>query len=341
MPHREPDGGTAAAPPGRNWNKGKGRFGNRGPELSPGRAMNRLGIYEQEALVNRGMTQAELEVVKLSNKVSDEDKDFVMLDKNDPGDGSVIHIGVPWMSFDEQVQSVLDSGEQAAEKVTLNVEDALSYAAAFNNALSQEEIDEILSAYEAGGGKKRFAVSTEKVEGAAKRYDNRLGWVNGKDEQYEGMCAAYAGGILREGGFELNDYSLQSVDCLYKELSGGEYKNPKRKKHFVFDPHPGVKGKIVLDDKGPLAQQDTLTVEQQYEKLLATGVVSAGDVIFVTHDRKGKDISHVMIVNGTDESEIRYCGETTARYDHPLSAYIEGERKNNRKPHIEIFLLHK
>ena len=146
---------------------------------------------------------------------------------------------------------------------------------------------------------------------------------------------------MRAGGFELNDYSLQSVDCLYKEMVGGTYSNKKRNKYFVFEPHPGMKGRIIMTDDGPLSRSGALTVEEQYEKLLAMGLVEEGDLIFVTHDRQGKDISHVMMVSSADESEIKYCGETTARYDEPLSTYMKDARQNKRKPRIEIILLHK
>lgn len=284
------------------------------------------------------------------NPVSDEDKDFVMLKKNDPGDGSAIHIGLPWMSFDEQVQTILDAGDKNPPDSTLNFRNGIAYAIAFNNGgkLTEDELKSFLNQYQESDGV-HFDVQFETVpdkngDYVIKRYDGSAGKNEPEDDKYSGRCAAYAGGALRAAGMKLDDNSLVKVDQLYAELTGGSYGKKQ------FEKHPQVRGTLIICEGGPLSENGTLSVEEQYAKIVEMGIVKPGDVAFMateTYSKKAeKDLSHVVIFNRAAEDGLYYCGDTTGRYDEPLDYYIADRRTQKKpgggmfSPYMEIVLFH-
>ena len=330
------------------------------------RAMNRLGIYEQEALVNRGMTQEELEGVKLSNKVSDENKDFVMLDENDPGDGSVINIGVPKEyllqgfkkpknqpytvygpkddelflgTFEEGLEKILAYGDRNPPDETLNFENGLMYAMAYNNApeAKTDKRDDYLMDYEEKTGISFDFETATANEGTPEeksvRYDPKN--YNESDVKNDtGRCASFVGGSLRAMGLKLQERSLSKIDQLHAELTGGTYRG------VTYPQNPQVRGVIRLYAGGPMSENGTLSIKEQYDKLAEAGIVKPGDVVFMSTDNDWGDLSHGGVITRADAGGIFYSGETTARYNYYLPEYFKQREKDGIDPFVEIVVFY-
>ena len=110
------------------------------------------------------------------------------------------------------------------------------------------------------------------------------------------------------------------------------------------------RGVLKIYEGGPLSENGTLSVEEQYAKIVEMGIVKPGDVAFMATERGKKkdemDLSHVVIFNRVTEDGLYCCGDTTGRYDEPLDNYMVDRRTQKKpgggtfSPYMEIVLFY-
>ena len=282
------------------------------------------------------MTQEELEGVKTGSSEG-------MLLRGGRGTPEILKMSNPLNGISPQgkstpafwdvIHEIQDEGDKRAPEESLDFEKGLMYALAYNNAeeIIEREREAVLAEYKERTGKD-FLVTKD----GTYRYDSNSGHPEAAAAR-RNRCASYAGGVLRAMGMELDDDSLIHVDQLYAQLTGGEYKGIDYK-----EPHPHVRGVIRIGRDGPLSEGGKLSIDEQYAKLVETGIVREGDVVFFAHNGKNeKDLSHAGIITKTGASGLFYSGETASRYNRPVSAYFDDRRTEyGVEPYIEIVILY-